>query len=43
MEETEAGRRGDAGECGDGLSGLRKAFCDSHLIQIHGAGIDKGG
>ena len=42
MEETASGRRGDAGERVEGLSGLRKTSCNGHLIQIPGAGLDGG-
>ena len=42
-EETAVGRRGDTGERGEGLSGLRQASCDGHLVQITRAGLDGGG
>ena len=43
MEETVAGRRGYLGERREGISGLRQAYRDGHLIQIPGAGLDNGG
>ena len=36
-------RRGDVGECREGLSGLHKSSCDGHLFKIPGAGLDNGG
>ena len=42
-EETAAGRIRDVGEHGEGFSDLLKASCVSHLVQIHGAGLDGGG
>ena len=43
MEEKAAGIRGDTGECEEGLSGLRQAARDGHLIQIPGVVLDGGG
>ena len=42
-KETSDGGRGDAGECGYGLSGLHKTSSDAYLLQIYGAGLDGGG
>ena len=42
MEETASGRRGDAGDRGEGLLGLRKASHNGHRVQIPGAGLDSG-
>ena len=38
-----AGRREDAGERGECLSGLWQASRDVYLVQIPGAGLDGGG
>ena len=40
---TTDGGRGDAGEWGEGLSGLRKTTRVGYLFQISGAGLDGGG
>ena len=40
MEEMATDRRGDVGEHGERLLGLRKASCDSHLVKILGSGLD---
>ena len=39
-EEKASGIRGDAGERGEGISGLWQASCDVHLVQIPGLGLD---
>ena len=41
-EEVVAGRTGDEGEHGEGLSVLRQASSNVHLVQIPGAGLDGG-
>ena len=43
MEEAEDDGRGNAGERGEGLSGLRQTFQDGYLVQIPGAGLEGGG
>ena len=42
MEDLVADRRGEAGERGEGLSGLRQASHDGHLVKIPEAGLDDG-
>ena len=37
---TVDGRRGDAGECGEGLSGLWKTARGGYRFQIYGLGLD---